>query len=1080
MSRYPGTQFRVHDNSHATAIVPVTNANINDTIQYLTSFASVKGPEGITLTAGENFYTLYGTQDNIDFKKYGQPLLQASMNVNNGAAVLAKRAVLDDASLGNATLAVALTKYKDAKITSYIDEDNDKSYPDLIGEIKFVGNDVSVRYSIAPMMFSIDNINNYNHATRPVNEYKERYDFYKEYIQDIVANNNTPDNKFLNKLFGSEDNNILSGFSQSIYYDDNNKVIDVLTEGIANVRKVSSITTGIYDSTHRTYSSSFTTDEIVDCESSVQNNILATDEISINEGKATLWKATKVKTAEGNVIKWEKQTPTSGVVSYVEVYEKIASINRIFNFNETDEEEINNKLNNNITVNHPEWLEDDEYDIDSSNEYAVVIPGIKSAGYDTVARLLNDIMAKKSGYIICEYIFPMFTIFDNGRGESIKSIGIEYDSATSVTLKKAVYTLSIYNYKTSKRLEKFSFSLNPYARNNNTGFTFDIESAVNYVSNQVQVKTYYESYDALLETVQEILDTTDNSIIENYDILFGHELSGKYPVFNSYYVSTALRRNTYVYDYAHLDIFDNDILTINACCESDNMTSTESTMVKYYYYNFTRQQRKIIERLEMGFNGYYIGRNKTKKNSGDFIVPFIVIDDTDILGDDKNSVSMNSLIELTGQKNGTIISDISNSAIDTNGNIICGDISNAPIVESNFIRVALNLTSAKKFNNGSVDSREYYISNNNKTLSMTNVLKADEQRPDNFNGYQLTTNNKVIDVFVPLSTDYLYQEQYRRFFNGDFDRDIFNLDIYFPNALFDANYSNPTKLAIQRLVAFRGDMMCYMDMGINKINSYNDCFETIPSMSSGLELTDEESDYYYIRDMHVAVTCLSYKIRNPYDNKIIPVTATYGLSNLYINHFKNDVSKVFAGISNNITINNIIEGSVSYIPKIYPTNEMTSLSNIGGVYPSDDETIINEKQLMCDLRVNYGCYYDDRFSIETEYTMNPTDSEFSYWNNVALVCLMMQSIRKACPTARYQFITSDDLNVYKVAVETAMKPWKNKFASVKFKYVQDPTSIENKIFYAAIEVVFKPFAQAEIFELTALNYSTLSSSVTSV
>jgi hypothetical protein len=46
--------------------------------------------------------------------------------------------------------------------------------------------------------------------------------------------------------------------------------------------------------------------------------------------------------------------------------------------------------------------------------------------------------------------------------------------------------------------------------------------------------------------------------------------------------------------------------------------------------------------------------------------------------------------------------------------------------------------------------------------------------------------------------------------------------------------------------------------------------------------------------------------------------------------------------------------------------------------------------------------------------------------------------------------------------------------------VQDDAALENKIFYAAIEVVFRPFAQAEIFELTALNYSTLSSTVTSI
>jgi hypothetical protein len=112
--------------------------------------------------------------------------------------------------------------------------------------------------------------------------------------------------------------------------------------------------------------------------------------------------------------------------------------------------------------------------------------------------------------------------------------------------------------------------------------------------------------------------------------------------------------------------------------------------------------------------------------------------------------------------------------------------------------------------------------------------------------------------------------------------------------------------------------------------------------------------------------------------------------------------------------------------------------------------------------------------------MNAAESEFSYWNNVALVCMMMQAIRKACPSARYQFITANDLSVYQAAVENAMKPWRNKFAYLSFRYIQDENALANKIFYAAIEVAFKPFAQAEIFELTALNYSTLSSSVTSV
>lgn len=1060
MSRYPGTQFKVHDNSQATAIVPVNNVNAADAVQYLTAFASVKGPEGITLTAGDDFYTRYGTQDNIDFKKYGQPLFQASMNINNGAALLAKRVVLDDATLGNATLAVVLTKYKDAKF------EVDGDMPSLIKSISFDENSKS-KYSIAPMVFSIDNTNNYIYAKQPVNEYKERYQLYKKYIEEIVSNEDTPSNVFLGKLFSKDEaSKILSGFTQSVYYNENGKVVDVNTEGKSDVRKVSSVTTGIYSSNQKTYSSSFTPDDIIDSITMTVPTIKNTD--TIPDAKLYKLTITKSETGGNNTADWV--LVDTEAVSYKTVAEKIKSVTRI----------VTSEVKDGKTIidNHPEWISDN-YDT-SNEEYLLEAPNIKTNGYPTVTRLLNDIMVEKSGYIDCEYVFPMFTIFDNGRGESIKSISIEYDSATSVTLKKAVYTLSVYNYKTAKRLEKFAFSLNPYSRNNNTGYSFDIESAVNYVSKQISVKTYYDSYDALLETLQKILDTIDEDIITNNDILFGHNLNGKYPAFSSYSVSSFLNRNTYIYDYAHLNIFDNDILTVNAYCDSDNMTKLDDSDVKYYYYNYVRQQQKLLEKLEKGTDGYCLDR-KVETYTGE-VVPFIVIDETDVA----STTSFTTLSEITGQANGTVIST-------TNSNGICA----TPILEQNFFSTVLTLYPIKHYKLNS-DGTEWedvtatggcYTTHNSNTLSRNNVFDVGAETPTVSSGvkeyWQFTSKNskdaKEIRVWIPYTPKALYQEHYRRFFNGEYDKDIFNLDIYFPNAIFDANYSEQTKLAIQRLVAYRGDLMCYMDMGIGKINSYAECLDKIPSTLGGLELTESDTNnYYYVRDMHIAVTCLSYKIRNPYDNKIIEVTATYGLSNLYIAHYANDVSKVFAGISNGITIDNIIEGSVSYIPKIYPTSEMTSLNNIGGVYPSDDETIINEKQLMCDLRVNYGCYYDDRFSIETEYTMNPTESEFSYWNNVALVCLMMQSIRKACPTARYQFITAEDLTVYQTAIETAMKPWRNKFASIKFKYVKDDAAIENKIFYAAIEVVFRPFAQAEIFELTALNYSTLDSNITSV
>ena len=333
-------------------------------------------------------------------------------------------------------------------------------------------------------------------------------------------------------------------------------------------------------------------------------------------------------------------------------------------------------------------------------------------------------------------------------------------------------------------------------------------------------------------------------------------------------------------------------------------------------------------------------------------------------------------------------------------------------------------------------------------------------------------------IYIPKTEESLYDEQYTAFYNGDFDKDIFNLDVYFPTAIFDANYCDATKLAIQRLAAYRGDMLAYMDMGIKKVNSFENVSSKIPTELGGQTFDDLSKPY--IRDMHVAVTCIYYDIRDPFTNKQITVTAPYSLSLVFINFYITGVGKVFAGINNGVTIASAISGTVNYVPKIFPTNAMTSLNNIGMTYPSESETIRNEKQLMNDLRCNYGSYYDSVFVMDTEYTLNPTESEYSYINNVLLVNQLMQAIRKSCPASRYNFITEEDLEAYEKAVTNVTNTFASRFASIKFRYVNDENSIANKRFYAAIEVVFKPFAQSELFTITALNYSTLSQNVTTV
>lgn len=806
MARYPGSQFRVIDNSVTTASVPITSTN-PAAPTYMTTFASVKGPEEIKTVSGSQFYELYGTQNNILFNKYKQPLLQASMNINNGANLICKRAVLDSAKLANTTFGVVLSRNINTKISLYINDDNNIYLISIPHSTALTTKDEEVyinsdktKWVIHPICFS-------NKYLGSDNKYSDQ----KKYIISQV------------------DSDIINGIPQYKF--------DYRQENIYNYGYIEFL-----DKYGKT---------ITDKDSNTILNMLSINNDNINTYKTTNYNITSK--------------------SLNQIFASVIGSNKFLNSQGT------------LTAN------------------------IENPSTETNKQIIDIIQNN----LFMEGIFPLFTIFDNGRGESTKSITISLDTASSKTLNQAIYTLKVIDYKTNKTLESIAFTIDPYTKNNSTGYTFDIESGVNFKSNQISAKMYYDSYDKLVSILSE--DFIDPNIFTTKDAIFGHELNG-----------TSITSIT-------------DNLLVYKSIESNLDTLVSSSTVAYYYYNDTERSRSgISEKLIFGSDG--------------------VEEDQD------------------------------------------------------------------------------------------------------------TYNNK-----------------YKEFFNGTFDKDVFNVDTLFPNFIFDANYDDDTKKAIQKLAAFRGDLIAYLDMGTNNLIDVNTIKGKVPIYESDNESTD--SRYVYIRDMHCAVTSIYGDIKDPYTNKQITVTATYQLSNAMVNHYITAFGKPFCGKGNGITFGNYIQGTINYIPKIYPSNIETIKSSellnaINNTYITDDTIITNEKQTLCDYHINYGSYYNGLFTMDTEYTLNPTESEFSYINNVMLVNDLIQEIRKSCPSSRYNFIDEEDLEVYEKAVTTVINAKRSKFASVKFMYVQDDNSINNKIFYAALEIVFRPFAQAEIFTITALNYSTLDTNVT--
>lgn len=864
MARYPSSQFILVDNTNTTASVPVATTN-PAAPTYLTTFRSPKGPEEIRQNiSGPDFYNLYGSQSKILFSKYGQPLLQASMDINAGAYLIAKRAVLDDAKLANATLALVVSykkkMSKDGKEALGIVVDKDADTGTVKSKtLTFLKDNLSddeYEIQLKPIVISIPD------------------------LEETVATG-YPNSTITVSAPNSDD--IVYDESKSFYTNHKNYISDTFSKGVKNV-------SGTYD----------------------KYSIKLADHIGSSQIKYY------------SEFTADTQTETSLDADGKTTFETV-----LIQLNDESEiPVIRTKEEFDALIKNPLTPTGETTSADMSDQEAL-------------NKLYNTIYSNTT----TSCIIPLFTIFDNGRGASTKSISILQDVSSSKTLKKAVYTLKVTDYATNKTLETFAFTIDPYTRNNNTGYTFDIESAVNFKSNQITAKMYDDAYDVLCEIITEQTnEELDSSVFLNYDCIFGHTLSGE--------------SKTSIGSY----------LTVDATSEKNNLNKINEFTKDMY--TPTEQDQKETKEIY-----WFYPYKKMYK------------------------------------------------------------------------------------------------------LGTTELLRFGHD--GGFNIKSNATDEEVQERIAYKTVEKAYQEQYRRFFYGTFDKDIFNVDVLFPTCVFDANYDADVKLAIQKLSAFRGDFLAYMDMNTN-VTSYSSLVEKVPEIDLGtdLDLNESNSNKPYIRDMHNAVTCIYYDIRDPYTNKRITVTGTYGLSIVMVGHYISGVNKPFMGKGNGITFGGAIDGSVNFIPKVFPTSDMTSLNNIGNVYISDDETITNEKQKTNDLRVNYGSYYDGLFVMETGYTLNPTESEFSYINNVMLVNKLIQDIRKECPSARYNFIDGDDLIEYENAVNVVLTAYRSSFASLSFRYIRDENSVNNKIFYAAIDVVFRPFTQAEVFTITALNYSTLESNIT--
>ena len=293
--------------------------------------------------------------------------------------------------------------------------------------------------------------------------------------------------------------------------------------------------------------------------------------------------------------------------------------------------------------------------------------------------------------------------------------------------------------------------------------------------------------------------------------------------------------------------------------------------------------------------------------------------------------------------------------------------------------------------------------------------------PDH-NGY----NDKILEVFQGNAAD------------GDEIYDLDNTPIY---VIFDADYDMHIKEAIADLVNFREDCFYYRDIGRNITN---------------IIAIKEEADKY-IKSRFVGTYINSYDVIEPYYRKQVNVTVMYNLVSKFVDHFINGANRPFAGQAYGITFeNDIIPGTINFKPKKVPAT-------------SSNNRIADQKQFFDDNRLNYIAYYSGIPTMDTEYTSQEAYTQLSWSNNVILVQNIIREIRRMCPRNRYTFLDGQDLIKYKKDVTSILNKYSSQFKSIEVSYIEDSNYAHNKIFYAALVVVFRDFVQSEIFKITAIN-----------
>lgn len=284
----------------------------------------------------------------------------------------------------------------------------------------------------------------------------------------------------------------------------------------------------------------------------------------------------------------------------------------------------------------------------------------------------------------------------------------------------------------------------------------------------------------------------------------------------------------------------------------------------------------------------------------------------------------------------------------------------------------------------------------------------------------------------PLKTEE-YKTALVEAFNGTFTKDIYDVDNILLDAILDANYHDEVKKAIESLIEFREDAFFFRDIGTGLF--------TEEDIIAKADLA--------AKSRYVGVYGNSYDVIDEYSKKQITVTTPYTLAQLLPIHFSERRHAPVAGQLYGFVFDEIVEGTVNFLPKIIPGK--------------------NQKEALFEKHVNFISYLNNIPVMESQYTTQEDFTGFSFISNTLAVQEVIKAIRVHCPKNRYSFIEEDDLIKYEEDVQAILNRYTSNFTRLEMKYGEDPTYEQNMTYYAILYIQFKKFVQAEVFRIIAIN-----------